>query len=305
VIELRAGDLAVDVVPEIGGSIAAFRLGGVDVMRALSDADLAAGNVLGTASFPMVPYANRIAGNAFEFRGRQYTFTMNNPPEIYNVHGTGWRRPWTVTRSTGTDAELSLEVIEPGEAYSYRATQHYALDAEGLSIAMTVANAGGETMPFGFGHHPWFQREPGVTVQFSARTFHLTEPEVVIGERITLPPELAFETPRELPARWRCSDYGGWHRSATVRFPGRGLGLRLTADAPFGHLMFYADPELPVFCIEPQTNASCAFNRAGGFDDPEDGVIILEPGASAGGSLRFVPFPLAGTGPVRSGAGSR
>lgn len=56
--------------------------------------------------------------------------------------------------------------------------------------------------------------------------------------------------------------------------------------------MFYADPNLPVVCVEPQTNASCAFNRTGGFEDPEDGVIILEPGACAGGSARFTPFRL-------------
>ena len=242
-IELRAGDVAVDLVPEIGGSIAAFRLGGVDVMRSLSDADLAAGNVLGVASFPMVPYANRIAGNAFEFHGRRYTFQMNNPPEIYNVHGTGWLRPWTVTESSASAATLSLEVIEPGEAYAYRATQHYAVDAEGLTIAMTVTNASAETMPFGFGHHPWFDRDPDVTVQFAARTFHLNEPEVVIGERIALPPEVAFDPPRGLPERWRCSDYGGWEGPATVRFPGRGVGLTMTADAVFGHLMFYADPD--------------------------------------------------------------
>ena len=83
-------------------------------MRSLSNADRAAGNVLGTASFPMVPYANRIAGNAFEFRGRRYTFAMNNPPEIYNVHGTGWLRPWTVDGSNASEATLSLEVTEPG-----------------------------------------------------------------------------------------------------------------------------------------------------------------------------------------------
>ena len=292
-VELRAGDLAVDLVPQIGGSIAAFRLDDIDVMRSLSDADRAAGNVLGTASFPMVPYANRIAGNAFEFHGRRYTFQMNNPPEIYNVHGTGWLRPWTVTGSSASEATLSLAVIEPGEAYAYRATQRYALDADGLSINMTVTNASTETMPFGFGHHPWFDRDPDVTVEFVARTFHLNEPEVVIGERIALPPEVAFDTPRGLPERWRCSDYGGWEGPATVRFPGRGVGLAIAADAMFGHLMFSADPNLPVFCVEPQTNASCAFNRAGGFEDPDDGVIVLEPGASAGGSLRFTPFRLA------------
>ena len=167
-IELRAGRFAADLVPEIGGSLATFRLDGVDLMRALSDADRAAGNVLGTASFPMVPYANRIAGNAFEFRGRRYTFEMNNPPEIYNVHGTGWQRPWAVDSSSATEAELSLAVLEPG-SYSYRATQRYSLDDDGLSIAMGIFNVGTETMPFGSGHHPWIDRDPDVTVQFSAR----------------------------------------------------------------------------------------------------------------------------------------
>jgi aldose 1-epimerase len=286
-VQLRAGDLTADLVPQVGGSVAAFRLDGIDLMRPLSSADRAAGNVLGTASFPMVPYANRIAGNAFEFRGRRYTFAMNNPPEIFNVHGTGWLRPWTVTDSSATGATLSLEVIEPDEAYSYRATQRYELDAGGLGVAMTITNAGAETMPFGFGHHPWFDRDADVTVQFHARTFHLNEPEVVIGERIGLPPEVAFDPPRGLPERWRCSDYGGWDGPATVRFPGRGVGVTISAEPVFRHLMVYADPRLPVFCIEPQTNASCAFNRAGGFDDPEDGVIILEPGATAAGAVRF------------------
>ena len=78
-----------------------------------------------------------------------------------------------------------------------------------------------------------------------------------------------------------------------MRFPARGVGLTIAADPVFGHLMFYAEPKLPVFCLEPQTNASCAFDRAGGFDDPDEGVIVLEPGASAGGSLRFTPFRLA------------
>jgi aldose 1-epimerase len=291
-IELRAGRFAADLVPEIGGSLATFRLDGIDLMRPLSEADHAASNVLGTASFPMVPYANRIAGNAFEFRGRRYAFAMNNPPEIYNVHGTGWLRPWTVTGSSATEAELSLEVIEPGEAYSYRATQRYALDADGLSVTMTITNAGAEAMPFGFGHHPWMDRDPDVTVQFTARTFHLNEPEVVIGERINLPPEVAFDTPRGLPARWRCSDYGGWDGTATVHFPSRDAGLTISADPAFKHLMFYADPGLPVFCLEPQTNASCAFNRAGGFEDPDEGVIILEPGQIAAGTVRFGGFRL-------------
>jgi aldose 1-epimerase len=42
-IELASGSLAVGIVPAIGGSLAYFRAGGVDLMRPLSDADRQAG----------------------------------------------------------------------------------------------------------------------------------------------------------------------------------------------------------------------------------------------------------------------
>ena len=122
----------------------------------------------------------------------------------------------------------------------------------------------------------------------------------MIGERIDLPPDVAFEEPRGLPERWRCSDYGGWAGTATVRFPSRAAGLTIAADPVFKHLMVYATPQLPAFCLEPQTNASCAFDRAGGFDDPEEGVIILEPGESASGTIRFGGFRIS---PPPTGAG--
>lgn len=290
-LTLAAGRLTLELVPQIGGSIAAFRLDDVDVMRPLSAKDRAAGNVLGVASFPMVPFANRIGGNAFTFENRRYGFEANNLPEIYHVHGTGWHRAWTVAAVEDRSARLLLEVVEP-EAFSYRSEQRFALDDAGLSLTTSLTNIAAQRMPFGFGHHPWFERDDTITVQFGARTFHLNEPEMMIGQRIALPPELAFDTPQPLPEHWRCTDYGGWNGIATIRQPARGVGLTMRGDPAYGHLMFYADPKLPVFCVEPQTNASGAFNRPHGFGDAEDGLIVLAPGETASATLRFEPFRL-------------
>ena len=88
-VALTAGPMEVGLAPEIGGSVAWCRWRGIDLMRPLSDADAASGNVLGVACFPMVPYANRIAGNAFAFEGKAWRFEANNPPERLNVHGMG------------------------------------------------------------------------------------------------------------------------------------------------------------------------------------------------------------------------
>ena len=46
----------------------------------------------------------------------------------------------------------------------------------------------------------------------------------------------------------------------------------------------------PFFAVEPQTNASGAFNRPDGFGAPEDGIIVLESDESATGTLKFEAF---------------
>ncbi|WP_214470201.1 aldose 1-epimerase [Mesorhizobium sp. dw_380] len=289
---LKAGTLEVGLVPHIGGSVSSLRWHGIDLMRRLSGADFGAGNVLGVAMFPMTPYANRIAGNAFDFAGRRWQVLPNNPPEKFNVHGSGWQHAWTVTEAGAANATLSLDIAAGAEPYSYRATQAFVVSGDGLSVAMTLTNTGPVPLPFGFGLHPWFDRDPDVTLQFCARRFYLEEPDGISGDPITLPAELDFAEARPLPAGWRNNDYGGWGGEAAIRFPARGAGLRINADPIFKHLMLYADPTKAYFCVEPQTNASGAFNR-GRWDDPDEGVIVLAPGESAAGKVAFTPFALS------------
>ncbi|MDQ0473976.1 aldose 1-epimerase [Labrys wisconsinensis] len=291
---IRRGPLSAGFAPEIGGSLAFLRVdhggGAVDLMRPLGPEAQARRDPIGVAMFPMVPYANRIAGNSFRFAGRSFRFEPNNPPERFNVHGTGWRRPWQVTES-GTDAiRLTLAVTDPA-LYSYEASQTFTLDAAGLAVVTAVVNRGAVPMPFGLGQHPWFPRDPGVTLRFAATHFWLEGPDGVPSDRIGLPPELDFAAGRELPAGWRNNCYGGWSGEAEIGFPARGLGLRITADPVFGHLMLYADPTKPFFCLEPQSHAACAFNRLDGTE-PDLGVIVLQPGEAASGTLRFDPFVL-------------
>ncbi|MGX7876199.1 aldose 1-epimerase [Mesorhizobium sp. ORM6] len=290
-LTLKAGAIEVGLVPRIGGSVSSLRWRGIDLMRRLSDGDREAGNVLGVAMFPMTPYANRIAGNSFDFAARRWRVQPNNPPEKFNVHGSGWQHAWTVIEAGAANATLLLDFAAGADPYSYRATQAFTVSNDGLSVTMTMTNTGPLPMPFGFGLHPWFDRDPDATLQFGARCFYLEEPDGISGDPITLPPELDFGEGRPLPGGWRNNGYGGWAGEATIRFPERGAGLRIKADPVFRHLMLYADPAKPYFCVEPQTNASGAFNRAR-WDDPQEGVIVLGPGENAVGTIRFVPFAI-------------
>jgi len=291
-LQIQAGKLSVGVVPDIGGSLAYFRCGAVDLMRPLSAQMQRTGNVLGVAMFPMVPYANRIAGNAFTFEGHTYRFEANNPPEKFNVHGTGWHSSWTLESHSPTETLLLLE-HPPGSTandYVYRATQHFILAPQQLRVVTSIENQSPRRMPVGFGQHPWFERDPDTTLKFTASQFWLEGPDGVATDPITTPPELDFSEGRTLPATWRNNDYGRWSGVAEIRYPSRGIGLRMEADPIFKHLMFYADPTKPYFCLEPQTNAVCAFNNLGRHAEVDLGVIVLEPGAAAEGWMTFTPF---------------
>jgi aldose 1-epimerase len=285
--EISSGSLRLGLAPELGGSVAFFRRGGIDLLRPLSDDDRAARRVVGAAMFPMAPYANRIAGNEFTFDGRTYRFAANNPPEKFNVHGTAWHLPWRETIVAPDEAVLTLEHLPRDEPYRYAASQRFALDADTLTVTTTIENRGPRRMPFGFGQHPWFIREPDVMVQFDAGGLWIEGWDNTASERIATPPEFSFASTRRLPKARRNNCYGLWDRRVDIAWPSRGVALHMEADPVFRHLMFYADPAQPFFCIEPQTNATCAFNLA---EEPgyDLGIVVLEPGGSVSGAIRFV-----------------
>lgn len=74
-VQLRAGDSGADIVPAIGGGIAAWWSGSGpdrrDWLRPATAEALAAGSPLGLANFPLTPFSNRIREGRFRFRGRE------------------------------------------------------------------------------------------------------------------------------------------------------------------------------------------------------------------------------------------
>jgi aldose 1-epimerase len=82
--------------------------------------------------------------------------------------------------------------------------------------------------------------------------------------------------------------FTGWHRPATIRWPGRGARLRLEATAPLDFLVVYAPPAESYFCAEPVSHCTDAFNLAAQAID-DTGMLVLEPGASVSATVRLRP----------------
>ena len=113
-------------------------------------------NVLEAASFPLVPYVNRIRGGHFTFRGRDVRLAPNMAGDISPLHGQGWLAPWQVDSAAPPEALLPSTTQPANGRGTYRAEQHFALDQRGLSLRLTCRNLSREPMPCGLGQHPYF-----------------------------------------------------------------------------------------------------------------------------------------------------
>lgn len=267
---MRAGALEAALSPTSGGSLLWLRHDGEDVLRrAPGDCR----DPLGMASFPLVPYANRIAYGRFAFAGRDYQLPRNFGDHPHSIHGTGWQAVWDVVEQSPDAARLVQDHRgQAGWPWAYRAEQHVQLRADAIDMRLTLTNMSAAAMPAGLGFHPYFLADAGTQLQFAATSLWLATPDMLPDR------EVAADTLGDW-ARGAVvigdnlidNVYGGWDGRATIR---RGDGTRIVLTASGADwLHVYRPPDSVDFCIEPVSHCPDAINRA-------DGMTVLLPGAS-------------------------
>lgn len=275
-LTLRAGNLELVLSPALGGAIRDLTWTGegrrVPLMRPTREG---AGSVLDMASFPLVPYVNRIRGGRFTFRGRDVVLKPNMAGDISPLHGQGWLAPWTVEGVSDTHAELGLR-HEAGEwPWAYEALQAVTLDETGLSLRLECRNIDTEPMPCGLGQHPYFPCTAETRIDTEVGTaFEIDEHVLPTGE---VPATGRYDL-RDRAACGQGLDhgFGGWGGEALLTDPSWPAPLRLSsAGAKFFQL--YSPESGGIFVAEPVTHANAALN------EPKErwgelGLRVLEPG---------------------------
>ena len=289
-IRLRAGHQRLELVPAIGGSIAAFFAetprGRIDWMRPMPEAARAAGDVLEAACFPLFPFSNRIRGKSFAFEGRAVRMEHRHDNA---EHGHGWLSPWQATGVDEARATLLLDRAASADwPFAYRATQEFTLHPDRLEARIAIRNAGTIRMPAGMGLHPYFPRTRRTVLRAGVEAMWETDAEV-------LPTRLVpAEAPRDPRAGLAVDGvaldncFAGWDGRVEVEWPERGARLAMRAEGPLGFLVVYTPPGEAYFCAEPVSNATDAFNlAAAGRGDT--GMIVLSPGEEASATISFAP----------------
>jgi len=294
-LTLAAGDARLVVTPAIGGAIAAFTWRGRDVLRPATPEALAAGDVRGLASYPLVPYSNRIAEARLTFAGRAHALARNFGDHPNAIHGVGWQRAWSVLAHEERRVHLALAHDARGDAqrawpWPFHATQTLALAAHDdgavvLQATLTLASRADEPFPFGLGWHPYFVKAADARLRFRASSVWRNGPTGLPVAREPLPAQWRFEPARALEGLVLDQVFNDWDGRAELTSPGAPR-VTLQADRACGRLVVYAPAGRDFVCLEPVTHETDSFNRAA-EGAVNTGMRVLGPGEAFSCTMRL------------------
>ena len=271
-IVLKHGSAQLALRPDIGGSVEGLWLGGVEVMRSVPVGSLQ--SVKQSASYPFVPYSNRIANAQLRWQGQDYPLKPNFAPELHAIHGVGWLQPWAVHKVEADFAHLTLvHTANADWPFAFDAWQTFKLTGNTLEMAMGMTNRSDHMAPAGLGWHPYFVKRAQSQLSFEAA-----------GRR-----EMDAA---KLPTTWSATGgldvsgttldidhcFDGWAGSVHLR--DECMDVRITSELK--RLVVYTTLARDSIAIEPVSHVNNAMNQS---NASALGVQPLQPGASTSAAM--------------------
>ncbi len=282
------------VAPDPGASVADLsvhaRDGWLPLLRETPADAIAARNPSKFASFILAPFSNRVRDARFTFEERTYTLRPTTS-DGGTQHGDVRGRPWTVVKADGATLEATLDSRDFADfnfPFPLTTVVRYEIDGARLSVHLALTNVGDAPMPAGFGLHPYFNRVLGTSgeleLKFTAAGLYETDETTIPTEGMKpVPADRDFARARAFGTQDFNHVYGGWDGRATLAWTGSGVGVTLSCDPVFSHLVLFTAPD-GTLGIEPVTNATDGFNLlARGVQDT--GVKVLDPGETLAGTV--------------------
>jgi len=288
---LQSGEWHVEIDAARGGLVRICQWRGHDVFTRARPGVWPA--EAGAGCFPLVPFSNRIRHAAFSFQGQTTCLPAPEFAMPHALHGLGWRRAWS-PQVSGPD-ELVMVQANAGGAWPwpYDASQRLSVQANRLTLALTLKNTGTQPMPAGIGLHPYFPRRPGLALSLHAEGCWQTD-----GADPGIPTHWSALHPQADDFKNVSPDtldldncFTGWNRSARLDYVNPGFRIDLSASAAFSNLVIYCPAGGEAFCLEPVSHINDAANLPG--LDALQQMDRLEPGDCLAGTLTIEVFETA------------
>lgn len=278
-LTLRHGDLLCDLKPELGGSIAGLWLGSEQVLRSVPGAQMQ--SVRQSASYPLVPFSNRIGHGQLQWAGTSHPLVKNFDPEPHAIHGIGWERPWAVLELSDAFALLSFEhKADASWPFDFDASQAFKLDAGALEMSISITNQSQVAAPVGLGWHPYFAKRADTHVQFSATGRWEMGTDKLPTHRAT---HSGLDQATADLTVDHCFD--GWGGELTLK----DSVLSVRVSSALRHLVVFTTPQRDNIAVEPVSHVNNALNLMAqtGAKADDLGVVILQPGQTYSCEMRI------------------
>lgn len=257
-ITLSSGSSVCTIAPAVGGSIASWHIDGQPMLRS---AAAGATDPRDMASFPLLPYSNRIARGRFSVGTECISLAQTWPDEQHVLHGVGMLLPWDVVEIGPDIARLRLSYRGEGNwPFAFEAEQRIGLTANGLELGLTVTNRHDAVAPAAFGHHPYFDADRA-RLRFSARRVWSNGPSGLPETPMTPHGDFDFSDAPCLDGRSVDHCYTGWNGTAEIDWAGRPLRLVIEASPSLPAAVLFVPDSGDFFCFEPVPHLTDAINR--------------------------------------------
>ncbi len=282
-LTLTHGTARCDLLPQLGGSLGAWSVGGQQMLRTASPRGVAARDPYATAGFPLVPYSNRIGQGSFEWRGELKALARNFPPEPHAIHGVGFEKPWQVESRAADSAQLRLtHRPDAGWPWAFDARQRITLTDDLLILEFEAVNLESQPVPLAFGHHPYFPSS-GARLTFHAQGVWQVGDDGLPSELVAPSGGWDFSRGASVESTDIDNCFTGWNGLAIVTWPDKAQALGITASRELSNAVVYIRRELDAFCFEPVAHINNALNRS----DREASMPVIAPGESFEASIRL------------------
>jgi aldose 1-epimerase len=277
-IELRAGALRCELVPERGGALAGLWWRDVPVLASTPGAQL--GSARQAACHPLVPFSNRVGQAAVVWEGTLQPQVHHPGDAPAAIHGLGWQRPWEVLESDASSAMLAFEHrADASWPFAFDCSQTLRLAPDALEMTLAVTNQSGRPAPLGLGWRLLFDQRPGARLALRASGRWDMDADRLPARRTAVS---GLQTAVATVDADRSFD--GWEGGATVD----DAVLRVHVSSGLTHLVVASEPQHLV--LVPCSHVPNAVHQyAGGAPAQELGLALLQPGESLVAQVRIAP----------------
>jgi len=294
IVVIENGHWRVGLVPGTGGSVAFGQArvndAWVDVLRPTPGDKLH--DAAETASYPLVPWSNRIRHGSLLWDGEAYAL-RKRMGEDFAMHGTAAEFEWEVVEREPDRVVLEFDArgyYGVNWPWDFVARFEYSLNGAAFLWRMSIENVDESTFPAGVGHHPYFVRTltspdggalgSEARLQINGEKGYQLENGMASEGAGPLPAHADFREMRELGSTHvdDCITSRTSPLAASIEYPGA-LAVDMKADDLLSHVVVYLPKGAGFFAVEPVSHANDGFTLfAKGV--PGVGLFTVAPGAT-------------------------